>query len=266
LIASIRTVTIFLRTNEEVEMHPVELTPYDLQRYDRQIMWPSFGQEGQRKLKASHVVVAGVGGLGSTACMLLAAAGVGRLTIIDFDRVELSNLNRQLLHWDKDIGVPKVQSALEKLSELNPTIQIVPLQQKITRDNVMDLIDGADLVVDAMDNMATRFLLNEACIKRGIPFVHGGIYGLMGQVMTIIPKRGPCLRCLFPQEVEGPRPFPVFATAPALVASLEVTEAIKVLAGFGEPLVGKLLRINGETMEIFAVQIERKPDCPVCGS
>lgn len=244
----------------------VDLSPYDLERYNRQILWPSFGEEGQRKLKGSHVVVAGVGGLGSTACMLLAAAGIGRLTIIDSDKVELSNLNRQLLHWDEDIGVPKVQSAMRKLQKLNPTVEVRALQERITKENVEDLIGGADLVLDAMDNMATRFALNEACVKKGIPFVHGGIYGLMGQVTTIIPRQGPCLRCLFPHDAEGPRPFPVFGTAPAVVASLEVTEAIKVIVGFGEPLVGRLLLLNGESMEFTLVKVERNPNCPVCGS
>lgn len=244
----------------------VTLSPYDLERYNRQILWPSFGEEGQRKLRGSHVVVAGVGGLGSTACMLLAAAGVGRLTIIDSDQVELSNLNRQLLHWDEDIGAPKVQSALRKLQKLNPTVEIRALQERITRENVEDLLNDADLVLDAMDNMATRFALNEACVRKGIPFVHGGVYGLMGQVTTVIPRKGPCLRCIFPQDAEGPRPFPVFGTAPALVASLEVTEAIKVLAGFGEPLVGRLLFLNGETMEFTLITVERNPRCSVCGT
>jgi len=244
----------------------VDLTPYDLERYNRQIMWPSFGEEGQRKLKGSHVVVAGVGGLGSPACMLLVAAGIGKLTIIDSDKVELSNLNRQLLHWDEDIGVPKVQSALRKLQKLNPTVEIHALQERITRDNVEELIGEANLVVDAMDNMATRFALNEACVRKGIPFVHGGVFGLMGQVTTVIPGEGPCLRCLFPQDAEGPRPFPVFGPAPAMIASLEVIEAIKVLAGFGEPLVGRLLLINGENMEFTFIKVEKNPHCPVCGT
>jgi adenylyltransferase/sulfurtransferase len=243
----------------------VNLTDYDLERYSRQILWPSFGEEGQKRLKKSHVVVAGVGGLGSPASMLLVAAGIGRLTIIDSDKVELSNLNRQLLHWDENIGSPKVISAYEKLSKLNPTVTINPLQVRINNDNVYDLIEGADLVIDAMDNMATRFLLNEACVKKGIPFIHGGVFGLMGEIMTIIPHQGPCLRCLFPHDVEGPRPFPVFGPAPSLIASLQVMEAIKLLAGFGKLLVGRLLLINGETMDITVVKVEKNPHCQVCG-
>ncbi len=243
----------------------VELTPYDLERYSRQILWPSFGEEGQRKLKGAHVVVAGVGGLGSTASMLLAAAGVGRITIIDCDKVELSNLNRQLLHWDEDIGRMKVESALRKLQRLNPTVQFKAFEERITEENVFELLNGAQLVVDAMDNMATRFVLNKACIELGIPFVHGGIYGFMGQVTTVLPGQGPCLRCVFPKDIEGPRPFPVFGFTPVVVSSLEVAEAIKVLAGIGEPLIGRLLLINAETMEFTVVKVERNPLCPVCG-
>lgn len=243
----------------------VELTPYDLERYSRQILWPSFGEEGQRKLKGAHVVVAGVGGLGSTASMLLAAAGVGRITIIDCDKVELSNLNRQLLHWDEDIGRMKVESALRKLQRLNPTVQFKAFEKRITEENVFELLNGAQLVVDAMDNMATRFVLNKACIELGIPFVHGGIYGFMGQVTTVLPGQGPCLRCVFPKDIEGPRPFPVFGFTPVVVSSLEVAEAIKVLAGIGEPLIGRLLLINAETMEFTVVKVERNPLCPVCG-
>lgn len=243
----------------------VELTPYDLERYSRQILWPSFGEEGQRKLKGAHVLVAGVGGLGCTASMLLAVAGVGKITIIDCDRVELSNLNRQLLHWDEDIGRMKVDSALRKLQRLNPTVQFRTLGERITEENVFELVDGVQLVVDAMDNMATRFVLNKACVELGIPLVHGGIYGLMGQVTTVLPSQGPCLRCVFPRDVESPRTFPAFGATATVVASLEVTEAIKVLSGMGEPLVGRLLLINAENMEFTVVKVEKNPSCPVCG-
>lgn len=237
----------------------------ELIRYSRQIMLPSFGQEGQQKLKAAHVVVAGVGGLGSLSCMLLTAAGVGRLTIIDADRVEPSNLNRQILHWEEDIGVEKVVSAARKLGRLNSTVEVVPRAEEITKENVASLIEGADLVMDAMDNMATRFILNEACVKMGTPFIHGGIHGLLGQITTIIPRKGPCLRCIFPQEIEGKKPFPVLGATPAMVASLQVMEAIKVLVGIGELLVGRMLLINGEVMEIATIEVNRNPQCPICG-
>ncbi|RLA95878.1 MAG: adenylyltransferase [Deltaproteobacteria bacterium] len=237
----------------------------ELIRYSRQIMLPSFGEEGQQKLKAAHVVVAGVGGLGSLSSMLLVAAGVGHLTLIDADRVELSNLNRQILHWEEDIGVEKVLSAARKLRKLNSTVEVMPRAEEITKENVASLVEGADLVMDAMDNMATRFILNEACVKMGIPFIHGGIHGLLGQITTIIPRRGPCLRCIFPQEVEGKKPFPVLGATPAMVASLQVMEAIKVLVGMGELLVGRMLLINGEVMEIATIEVKRNPQCPVCG-
>ncbi|RLB02524.1 MAG: adenylyltransferase [Deltaproteobacteria bacterium] len=237
----------------------------ELIRYSRQIMLPSFGEEGQQKLKAAHVVVAGVGGLGSLSSMLLVAAGVGHLTLIDADRVELSNLNRQILHWEEDIGVEKVLSAARKLRKLNSTVEVMPRAEEITEENVASLVEGADLVMDAMDNMATRFILNEACVKMGIPFIHGGIHGLLSQITTIIPRRGPCLRCIFPQEVEGKKPFPVLGATPAMVASLQVMEAIKVLVGMGELLVGRMLLINGEVMEIATIEVKRNPQCPVCG-
>ena len=237
----------------------------ELIRYSRQIMLPSFGEEGQRKLKAAHVVVAGVGGLGSLSSMLLVAAGVGHLTLIDADRVELSNLNRQILHWEEDIGVEKVLSAARKLRKLNSTVEVMPRAEEITKENVASLVEGADLVMDAMDNMATLFILNEACVKMGIPFIHGVIHGLLGQITTIIPRRGPCLRCIFPQEVEGKKPFPVLGATPAMVASLQVMEAIKVLVGMGELLVGRMLLINGEVMEIATLEVKRNPQCPVCG-
>jgi len=237
----------------------------ELIRYSRQIMLPSFGEEGQQKLKAAHVVVAGVGGLGSLSSMLLVAAGVGHLTLIDADRVELSNLNRQILHWEEDIGVEKVLSAARKLRKLNSTVEVMPRAEEITKENVASLVEGADLVMDAMDNMATRFILNEACVKMGVPFIHGGIHGLLGQITTIIPRRGPCLRCIFPQEVEGKKPFPVLGAIPAMVASLQLIEAIKVLVGMGELLVGRMLLINGEVMEIATIEVKRNPQCPVCG-
>lgn len=234
-------------------------------RYSRQMVLPSFGEEGQLRLKTAHVVVAGAGGLGSLSSMLLVAAGVGRLTIVDSDRVELSNLNRQILHWEEDIGVEKTVSAAQKLRKINSTVEVVPKAVKITRGNAASLIEGADLVVDAMDNMATRFVLNEACVKMGILFIHGGVHGLLGQVTTIIPHKGPCLRCIFPREIEEQKPPPVLGPTPAMVASIQAMEAIKVLVGIGRPLVGRILLINGEGMEITTIKVGRDPQCPICG-
>jgi molybdopterin/thiamine biosynthesis adenylyltransferase len=241
------------------------LTEEDLVRYGRQILFPAFGEEGQRKLRQAHVLIAGVGGLGSPVAIYLACAGIGKLTLVDSDVVELSNLNRQILHWETDIGEQKVTSAARKLEKLNPTVEIIPLAVKITGENFSGLLQGVDLVMDCMDNMATRFILNEGCFKAGIPLIHGGIYGMMGEITTIIPGRTPCFECIFPRDVEGKNPFPVFGFTPALIASLQVMEAIKLLAGFGELLAGKMLYVRGEEMIFMTVDLQKNKACRVCG-
>jgi adenylyltransferase/sulfurtransferase len=241
------------------------LTQEDLVRYDRQILYPTFGEEGQRKLRKAHVLVAGVGGLGSPVAIYLACAGVGKLTVVDSDAVELSNLNRQILHWEEDVGEQKVISAVRKLEKLNSTVEVNPHAMKITAKNFLGLIEGVDLVMDCMDNMETRFIMNEGCVKAGIPFIHGGIYGMMGEVTTIIPGQTPCFECIFPRDVEGKSPFPVFGFTPALVASLQVMEAIKLLAGFGELLAGKMLYVRGEETIFMTVDLQKNKTCRVCG-
>jgi molybdopterin/thiamine biosynthesis adenylyltransferase len=241
------------------------LTEQDVVRYDRQILYPAFGEEGQRKLRQAHILIAGVGGLGSPVAIYLACAGVGKLTLIDRDVVELSNLNRQILHGEADIGEQKVISAARKLEKLNSTVTVKPIAMKITAENFSGLLQGVDLVMDCMDNMATRFILNEGCVKAGIPLIHGGIYGMMGEVTTIIPGQTPCFECIFPRDVEGKSPFPVFGFTPALIASLQVMEAIKLLAGFGELLAGKMLYVRGEEMLCMTVDLQRNKGCRVCG-
>ncbi len=240
------------------------LSKEDLERYDRQIRIPGFGIEGQLKLQKAKVLVAGLGGLGSPASIYLAAAGVGKLLLIDKEVVELSNLNRQILHWDKDVSRRKVDSAVEKLRQLNPNISIEGLAVQINEDNIYDFVKEVDLVVDGMDNFKTRFIINEACVKLGKPFIHGAVYGLEGRLMTIIPRKGPCLRCLIPTEPPEVKPFPVLGATPAVIASLQVIEAIKVLTGIGEPLVGKLLVFDGLPMSFYEVIVKRSPKCPVC--
>ena len=241
------------------------LTQEDLVRYDRQILYPAFGEEGQRKLRKAHVLVAGVGGLGSPVAIYLACAGVGKLTVVDSDAVELSNLNRQILHWEEDVGEQKVISAVRKLEKLNSTVEVNPHAMKITAENFLGLIEGVDLVMDCMDNMETRFIMNEGCVNAGIPFIHGGIYGMMGEVTTIIPGQTPCFECIFPRDVEGKSPFPVFGFTPALVASLQVMEAIKFLGGFGELLAGKMLYVRGEETIFMTVDLQKNKTCRVCG-
>jgi adenylyltransferase/sulfurtransferase len=234
-------------------------------RYTRQIIYSDFGEAGQLCLKKAHVLIAGTGGLGSPNAVNLAYAGIGKLTLIDCDSVDLSNLNRQTLHWEKDIGVPKVFSGSEKLKQMNSKTEIVPLNVRITAHNAEHLLAGVDLVMDCMDNMETRFILNEWCVMKGIPLIHGGIRGMEGQVTTIIPGKTPCLECIYPRGIEGKKPFPVFGATPALVASLQTMEAIKLLAGFGDLLTGKMLFMSGESMEFTMIKIEKKKGCPICG-
>jgi molybdopterin/thiamine biosynthesis adenylyltransferase len=227
------------------------LTKNDLARYERQILYTDFGEEGQKKLKRSRVVVAGIGGLGCSASQYLTCAGIGHITLIDCDRVELSNLNRQILHYEKDIGEGKPFSAAQKLAKLNSSIEVTPVFKEITERNSREIIKGANLVIDGMDNIKTRFILNKACVAEGIPFIHG---------------RTPCLACIFPEVPQKKGVFPVFGVTPALIAILQVTEALKLLAGFGSLLTGKMLYFNGDTMEFKFTNLVKNQNCEVCGT
>ncbi len=238
----------------------------ELLRYSRQIMIRGFGLEGQKKLKSAKVAVAGIGGLGSPASYYLAAAGVGYLRLIDCDVVELSNLNRQILHWSSDIDRPKVESAAMKLSLLNPNVRIDAINDRITADNVDSLLRGIDLVVDGQDNLKTRMIINEFAVKKKIPYIYAAIYGMEGYMMTIIPYEGPCLKCMYPGESPQPEQFPVLGTTPGVMGCLEATEAIKLITGIGNLTVGRLLVYDGEDMHFQEVFIKRSPKCPVCGS
>ena len=242
-----------------------KLTENDLIRYGRQILYHGFGQEGQEKLKQSHVVVAGLGGLGCPASIYLTCAGVGHITIVDCDYVELSNLNRQILHYEEDIGKKKTISAARKLAKLNSTIKITPIFEKITERNAPKIVQGADLVIDAMDNLKTRLIINKACIAQDIPLIHGGIYGLFGVVTTILPGKTPCLACILPPASQRKSVFPVFGVTPALIAILQVIEAIKLLAGFGRLLTGRMLCFNGDSMDFSFRSLRRNPNCKICG-
>jgi len=237
----------------------------ELERYDRQMRINRWGQEGQAKLKSSKVVVAGVGGLGCPASMYLVASGVGTVRVVDAEKVELSNLNRQTLHWTSDVGDYKVESASKKLNDLNPNVKIEGIKAEITDYNVIDLVRGFNVVIDAMDNYATRYMLNKACVKEKIPFIHGAIHGLEGQMTTIIPYSTPCLSCIFPEPPREVRPFPVVVTPPATIATLQVTEVLKILMGIGKTLGGRLLIFDGTDMCFQEIKIERNPNCVVCG-
>ncbi len=240
-----------------------ELTNYDLARYDRQILIRGLGEEGQRKLKGARALIAGCGGLGSPIALYLAAAGVGTLVIADNDIVDLSNLNRQVLHWDKNVGEAKVKSAYEKLAQANPTLNIVPFEGCIDANNVLELAKGCDVIMDALDNFETRYLLNRASLYYKIPLVHGSIWGLEGRATTLVPGRTPCLECLFP-KAPPKETFPVLGATPGVIGTIQVTEAIKLLTGIGTTLENRLLVYDGEYMEFHEIKVAPNPDCPAC--
>ena len=242
----------------------MKLSEEELERYDRQIRL--FGEKCQEKLKNSRVLVVGVGGLGSPAALYLAAAGVGEIVLVDPERVELSNLNRQILHWTPDIGKLKVESAVEKLSKLNPHVKIKPYAVKADEDFLVQLVPGVDLVIDALDNWRSRLVLNKVCVKYRKPLIHAGVWGLYGQVMVIVPGVTPCLQCVITKEPLEEAPFPVLGSTPGLIAMIQVTEAIKILTGYGKPALNKLILYNGYTMEFHEVQVSRNPKCPTCSN
>ncbi len=236
----------------------------EILRYDRQMMINDFGEDGQEKLKKSRVLITGVGGLGSAAAYYLTAAGVGSLRIVDRDQVDLSNLNRQILHWEPDLDRPKVESAKEKLSKLNSWTDLDIRQDEINEETLPRLMDGCDLVLDGLDNFPTRYLVNQQILRQEIPFIYGGILGMMGMATMILPGQTPCLRCLFPQA-PPPQKFPVLGTTPGIIGLIEANEAIKYLVGFGKLLTGRLLVYNGLDMRFSEVRIEPNPECVVCG-
>ena len=240
------------------------LTADEWQRYDRQILIKEIGEEGQEKLKRAKVLVAGAGGLGSPICLYLAAAGIGMIRIVDHDTVDLSNLNRQILHGTADIGRPKVDSAKDKLAILNPAVKIEAISAAITEDNINSLIKDCDLIVDALDNLPTRYILNKAAIEKGLPFFHGAVRGLEGRAMTIIPGQTPCLRCMYHGDVPQEK-FPVIGVTPAVIGSIQATEVIKYLVGMGDLLTGRLLIYDGMSMEFREFKVSKNPQCEHCG-
>jgi molybdopterin/thiamine biosynthesis adenylyltransferase len=233
----------------------------ELERYKRQMML--FGEEGQERLKKAHIFIAGAGGLGSPVSIYLAVAGIGTITIVDMDVVDQTNLNRQILHYDRDIGRKKTASAEEKLRELNPDIIINAVDVKIDEINAAKLIGRAEGIVDAMDNYPTRYLLNDVAIAKKIPLFHGGIRGFYGQATTIIPGTTPCLKCIFPK----PPPkevFPVMGVTPGIIGTIQANEVIKYLLGSGELLIGRLFIWDGLQAHGEEICVERNPACKVC--
>ena len=232
------------------------------ERYKRQMML--FGDEGQERLKKAHIFVAGAGGLGSPVSLYLAVAGVGTITIVDMDVVDQTNLNRQILHFDRDIGRKKTTSAKEKLQEINPDIMVNAIDVKIDEINAADLVGQADGIVDAMDNYPTRYLLNEVAIAKEIPFFHGGIHGFYGQATTIIPGTTPCLKCIFP-KAPPEEVFPVVGVTPGIIGTVQANEVLKYLLGIGELLTGRLFIWDGMQAHAEEICVERNPACEACG-
>ena len=247
-----------------------ELSPEELQRYSRHLTLPEFGREGQEKLKNSSVLLVGAGGLGSPAATYLAAAGVGRIGLVDFDTVEASNLQRQILYGSSDVGRPKLEAASERLHDLNPHVDVERHEVRLTSDNALDIIDDYDVVADGTDNFPTRYLVNDACVMTGTPNVYASIFRFEGQVSVFATEDGPCYRCLY-EEPPPPGLVPscaeggVLGILPGLIGTLQATEVIKLLTGMGTPLIGRLLMVETLEMNFRTVNVPTNPDCPVCG-
>jgi molybdopterin/thiamine biosynthesis adenylyltransferase len=237
----------------------------ELERYKRQIAVMGLGEEGQEKLKNTRLLIAGVGGLGSAAAFYLAAAGTGCLRVADSDRVELSNLNRQILHTTEEIGKDKTISACEKIKALNPNVEVETLQNRINVKNIDIMLEGCDGVVDGADNLETRYILNQAALKAGIPIFHGAAAGFEGRAMTVLPHRSACLMCLYRGAAVNKKNAVVGAAA-GVIGCIQASEAIKFISGLGRLLTNRLLVYNGLSMRFSEIQVERDPSCGHCGS
>jgi molybdopterin/thiamine biosynthesis adenylyltransferase len=239
------------------------LTRQERDRYHRQILL--FGEEGQDLLKESHIFIAGAGGLGSPVSLYLAVAGVGTLTLVDYDTVERTNLNRQILHHDRDLGRPKIDSAVDTLRGINPDITVRGVTATIGTENVADLVGKADGIVDAVDTYTVRYLLNEVAYREGIPLFHGAVQGFYGQAATILPPDTACLRCMFSHPPPG-EPAPVIGVTPGIIGMIQATEVIKYLLGCGELLTDRLLVWDGLRSRAEEITVHKNPACVTCGT
>jgi len=247
----------------------VEFNEEQILRYSRHIILPEVGGRGQARLLQGSALVIGAGGLGSPSAFYLAAAGVGRLGLVDSDVVDISNLQRQILHATPDVGRAKVESAREKLSALNPDVEIIACRERLTSENILDIIRPYDVVLDGSDNFPTRYLVNDACVMVGKPLCHASIFRFEGQATTIIPGEGPCYRCLFPAPpppglVPSCQEAGILGAIAGVLGTIQAVEALKVLLGKGDLLVNRLLLVNALDMQFRTIRIRRDPDCRVC--
>jgi sulfur-carrier protein adenylyltransferase/sulfurtransferase len=257
---------------------PIDLKPAatalsneEILRYSRHLIMPEVGMEGQQKLKAAKVLCIGTGGLGSPLALYLAAAGVGTLGLVDFDVVDYTNLQRQIIHSTPDVGRPKLESAEEKLRALNPYVDIRKFETRLTSANALEIFRDFDVIADGTDNFPTRYLVNDACVLTGKPNVYGSIFRFEGQASVFAAKEGPCYRCLYP-EPPPPGLVPscaeggVLGILPGLVGIIQATEAIKLILGAGEPLIGRLLMVDALAMSFRTLKLRKNPECPACGA
>jgi adenylyltransferase/sulfurtransferase len=248
-----------------------QLSPEEIRRYSRHLIMPEVGMEGQRRLKAARVLMIGGGGLGSPIGLYLAAAGVGTLGLVEFDTVDESNLHRQVLYGRSDVGRPKLDAALGRLSDVNPLIRLVPHNTRLDSGNARKLFENYDIVVDGTDNFPTRYLVNDACVLTGKPNVYGSIFRFEGQVSIFWGEKGPCYRCLFP-EPPPPGLVPscaeggVLGVLPGIIGALQANEVIKLIIGEGEPLLGRLLLFDALRMRFRELKLKKDPNCPVCSA
>lgn len=258
------------RSGKAVKKDFFGLTQDQIVRYSRQLILKEVGGRGQRKLMESKVLIVGAGGLGSPAALYLAAAGVGRIGIADSDRVDLSNLQRQVIHSTKSLGMPKAESAKETIQALNPEVEVTTIEERLDSGNALKILKGWDFVIDGSDNFPTKFLINDACVLKDIPFSHAGVLRFIGMTTTVIPHRGPCYRCLI-KEAPPPGAVPtcqeagVLGTVPGVMGAIQATEAIKFLIGAGNLLVGRVLYFDALNLRFDQFELKRNPRCPSCG-
>ncbi|MFH1901476.1 MAG: molybdopterin-synthase adenylyltransferase MoeB [Candidatus Omnitrophota bacterium] len=248
----------------------MNLTEEQIERYSRQILLPNVGGKGQEKLLNAKVLIIGAGGLGSPCALYLASAGIGKIGIVDFDKVELNNLQRQILHSTKDVGTPKVESAKKTLKSINPDLQLTTYNLRLTSENISEVIKDYDIIVDGSDNFPTRYLVNDACVLSAKPLSHGGIFRFDGQAITIIPGESACYRCLFPEPpppglVPSCQEAGILGAVAGIIGTIQANEVLKYILKIGDLLTGKLLVFNALDSSFRQVKVSKDPKCPICG-